>query len=105
MPPADAYVLKSVLHDWNDAECVCILANIRRAVARGGRVFAADFVVPDPEEPHFSKLFDIHMICWSTGRERTAAEYAALMAAAGWHLDATHRLPNAFLSVVAGTAT
>ena len=104
VPPADAYVLKSILHDWNDAECVRILANMRRAVARAGRVFAADFVVPGPEEPHFSKLFDIHMICWGTGRERTAAEYAELMAAAGWRYDATHRVPDAFLSVVAGTA-
>jgi hypothetical protein len=104
VPPADAYVLKSVLHDWNDSECVRILANMRRAVARAGRVFAADFVVPGPKEPHFSKLFDIHMICWGTGRERTPAEYTELMAAAGWRYDATHRVPDAFLSVVAGTA-
>jgi hypothetical protein len=105
VPPADAYVLKSVLHDWNDVECVRILANMRQAVARAGRVFAADFVVPGPKEPHFSKLFDIHMMCWGTGRERTAAQYAELMAAAGWRYDATHRVPDAFLSVVAGTAT
>jgi len=84
VPPADAYVLKSVLHDWSDDECMRILANLRRAVVGAGRVFAADFVVPGPEEPHFSKLFDIHMMLVGTGRERTAAEFAELMGAAGW---------------------
>jgi hypothetical protein len=41
-------------------------------------------VVPGPEEPHFSKLFDIHMMCWGTGRERTTAEYSALAERSGW---------------------
>ena len=104
VPPADAYVLKSVLHDWSDHECVRILANLRRAVVGAGRVFAADFVVPGPEEPHFSKLFDIHMMLMVTGRERTAAELAELLAAAGWRYDAWLRVPNAFHSVIAATA-
>jgi O-methyltransferase domain/Dimerisation domain len=104
VPGADAYVLKSVLHDWNDDECVRILAGLRRAVVGTGRVFVADFIVPGPEEPHFSKLFDIHMMVVLTGRERTAVEFAELLAAAGWHYDAWHRVPNAFHSVIAGTA-
>ena len=104
VPPADAYVLKSVLHNWSDNECVRILANLRRAVIRAGRMFAADFVVPGPEEPHFSKLFDLHMMLTVTGRERTAAEFAELLAAAGWRYDAWHRVPNAFQSVIAATA-
>ena len=104
VPGADAYVLKSVLHDWSDDECVRILANLRRAVIGTGRLFVADFVVPGPEEPHFSKLFDIHMMLVLTGRERTAAEFADLMAGAGWRYDAWHRVPNAFQSVIAATA-
>ena len=104
VPPADAYVLKSVLHNWSDNECVRILANLRRAVIRAGRMFAADFVVPGPEESHFSKLFDLHMMLTVTGRERTAAEFAELLAAAGWRYDAWHRVPNAFQSVIAATA-
>lgn len=103
-PPADAYILKSVLHDWSDDECVRILANLRRAVVGAGRVFVVDFIVPGPEEPHFSKLFDIHMMLVLTGRERTAAEFAELMARAGWRYDAWHRVPNAFQSVIAATA-
>jgi len=104
VPPADAYVLKSVLHNWSDDECVRILANLRRAVIRAGRMFAADFVVPGPEESHFSKLFDLHMMLTVTGRERTAAEFAELLAAAGWRYDAWHRVLNAFQSLIAANA-
>ncbi|MGH7053378.1 MAG: methyltransferase [Stellaceae bacterium] len=104
VPAADAYTLKLVLHDWSDAECVCILANARRAVANAGRIFIAELVVPGPDEPHFSKLFDIHMMCALTGRERTAAEYAELLVAAGWRYDRTLRAPGALQSVIAATA-
>jgi hypothetical protein len=44
------------------------------------------------------------MICTTTGRERTAAEHAELLAAAGWHYDATYRAPNGPIGVVAATA-
>jgi hypothetical protein len=63
VPSADAYVLKMILHDWNDEECVDILSNIRRASPATGQLFIAEFVVPGPTEPHFAKLFDIHMMC------------------------------------------
>jgi hypothetical protein len=104
VPPADAYVLKSILHDWSDTECIGILTTMRKATAGTGRVFIADFIVPGPDEPHFAKLFDIHMMCWGTGRERTAAEYSKLMTSSGWQYDTTYRIPDAFLSVVAGSA-
>ncbi|HVE36715.1 MAG TPA: methyltransferase [Nitrososphaeraceae archaeon] len=41
-------------------------------------------MVPRPEKPHFSKLFDIHMMCVATGKERTTKEYADLLKMAGW---------------------
>lgn len=84
VPPADAYVLKHILHDWSDAECVRILENVHRASPPRARVFVAEFVVPGPETPHFSKLFDVHMLCATTGQERTEREYAALFDRAGW---------------------
>jgi hypothetical protein len=104
VPPADAYFMKSILHDWSDEECRQILVVARKAVVGSGRLFVADFIVPGPDQPDFSKLFDIHMICWGTGRERTAAEYADLMASTGWRYDATYRAQGAFLGVVAATA-
>jgi hypothetical protein len=57
---------------------------IRIACKENGRVFIIEHVVPGPAEPHFSKLFDIQMMCWGTGRERTEDEYAELLQAAGW---------------------
>lgn len=84
VPGADAYILKHILHDWNDAECVQILSNMHKAAPLNAGAFVAEFVVPGPETPHFSKLFDTHMMCVTTGRERTEDEYAALFDKAGW---------------------
>lgn len=71
VPPADAYMMKMILHDWNDEECVQILRNVAQAGRPGARMFIIEHVVPDPDTAHFAKLFDIHMMCWGTGRERT----------------------------------
>ncbi len=89
VPEADGYILKHILHDWNDDECVRILANIHTAAPPEARVFVAEYVVPGPETPHFSKLFDIHMMCGCTGRERTEREYGELFERAGWRHAAT----------------
>jgi hypothetical protein len=102
VPSADAYVLKMILHDWNDEECVDILSNIRRASPATGQLFIAEFVVPGPTEPHFAKLFDIHMMCGNSGRERTPSEYANLLAAAGWRYTGTRHPSEGLMSVVVG---
>lgn len=104
VPAADAYTLKLILHDWSDEECVGILGNMRRAATGARRLFIIEHVVPGPELSHFAKLFDIHMMCWGTGRERTAAEYAALLHGAGWRHDGTLQACGALQSVIAGTA-
>jgi len=83
-PEADAYIMKMILHDWSDDECVAILSKIHSRSNNEGTVFIAEHMVPGPEKPHFSKLFDIHMMCVATGRERTAEEYADLSKKAGW---------------------
>lgn len=103
-PTADAYLLKNILHDWDDQECVGILTSVRRASAEGARLFAIEHVVPGPEEPHFSKLFDIHMMCALTGRERTAEEHAVLLAAGGWRYEGLRQAPGALQTVIVGTA-
>lgn len=89
VPRADAYIMKMILHDWSDDECVKILSNIYRRVSNGGTVFIAEHMVPGPEKPHFSKLFDIHMMCVASGRERTAEEYGDLLKRAGWKYTKT----------------
>lgn len=96
IPSADAYMMKMILHDWNDEECIRILGNIAESAPAGGRIFIVEHIIPDPDTPHFAKLFDIHMMCWGTGRERTGEEYAALLEKAGWKYVNTW-YPNAGL--------
>jgi hypothetical protein len=100
VPTADAYLLKNILHDWSDAECEQILTNMYRAAPTHARAFVAEFVVPGPDTPHFAKLFDIHMMCVLTGRERTEEEYAALFHAAGWDYVRTRYPASRLLGVI-----
>jgi hypothetical protein len=78
----DAYIMKYILHDWNDEECVKILANCRVAMNPKGRVLVVDNVIPPGNDPHWGKLLDIQMLIIG-GRERTKKEFAALLAKAG----------------------
>ena len=102
VPPADAYMMKGVIHDWNDEECMQILSNAHQAAPRNGRVFIMEFVVPGPDTPHFSKLFDIHMLVMLTGRERTTEEYARLLEGAGWKYRQTWYPASKMLGIVEG---
>ena len=102
VPRADAYMMKRVIHDWSDDECIQILSNIHRAAPQNGRVLIMEAVVPGPDTPHFSKLFDIHMIIVLTGRERTTEQYAGLMVAAGWKYLQTWYPSSRMLGVVEG---
>lgn len=84
VPKADAYIMKMILHDWSDDECVTILSKIYHRCIEEGTIFIAEHMVPGPEKSHFAKLFDIHMMCVTSGRERTAEEYADLLKRSGW---------------------
>jgi hypothetical protein len=102
VPRSDAYMMKMILHDWNDEECVKILSNIQKASPAGGRVLIVEHVVPGPETPHFAKLFDVHMMCALTGRERTEKEYAGLLEKAGLQYVQTHYPPSKAIGIVEG---
>ena len=96
MPPgADCYILTNVLHDWDDAKSVEILARCRRAMARAGRVLIVERLIPgDASQAVPTLLSDINMLVLSGGRERTNAEFGELLAAAGLRLGAVR--PVAF---------
>ena len=83
VPSADAYIMKMILHDWSDEECIKILSNIHRSSPEHARLFIAEHLIPGPNIPHFSKLFDIHMMCAASGRERTVNEYSSLLEGSG----------------------
>ncbi|MDI2031416.1 methyltransferase [Saccharopolyspora sp. TS4A08] len=80
---ADAYLLSRILHDWDDETCSRVLGSCARAMTRGSRLLVVEKVLPDDDEPHLGKRLDLIMAALTHGRERTAAEYAELLAAAG----------------------
>jgi hypothetical protein len=84
VPTADGYLLKWILHDWSDEECVQLLSTIHDAAPPDGRLFVIEAVVPGPDQPHFAKRLDMTMLVHMDGRERTEAEYRELLDAAGW---------------------
>lgn len=100
VPSSDAYFMKMILHDWDDKECLKVLSNIQKSSAAEARLFIIEHIVPGPETPHFSKLFDIHMLCVLTGRERTEEEYLALLKQAGFNHVRTHFPSSRVMGVI-----
>lgn len=84
---ADIYVLKAVLHDWSDEQCGTILRNCRRAMAPDARLLVIESVVDSGNAAAYAKTLDVLMMGLVQGRERTEAEFAALLGAAGLRLD------------------
>ena len=103
-PGADAYLLKHIIHDWDDDRALAILANCRKALKRDGRVLVVDMVIPPPGEPHFGKLLDLEMMAMTQhGKERTREEFDVLFRSANLRL--TRIVPtDAPVSVVEGVA-
>jgi predicted transcriptional regulator len=102
VPSSDLYMMKMILHDWNDDECIRILSNIHKSAHDRSRVFIIEHIVPDATTPHFSKLFDIHMMCATTGRERTIEEYQSILTQSGWKHVQTHYPKSKMIGVIEG---
>lgn len=103
---ADAYLVKAVLHDWDDERAVAILRNCRKAMATDGRVLIVERVIPEWITPEASEvvMVDLYMLVFPGGRERTEPEYRDLLAAAGFTLSAiTDPLPPISARIIEGT--
>lgn len=99
----DAYVLKFIVHDWDDGDAVRILGVCRRAMAPGAEVLVIERIVGRGPDALRSTLSDLNMLVGPGGRERTLDEYATLFEAAGLRLDRV--MPTASgLSVMVGAA-
>lgn len=83
VPAADVYLLKHILHDWDDAACVKVLKNVRAGMGAGARVLVIEMIVPERPEPGPAAWMDLNMMVMLGGRERTASEYQQLFARAG----------------------
>lgn len=87
VPAGDVYVIKKVIHDWDDAPAATILRNCRKAMPPNGKVLVAETLVPPGDEPNQIKGIDVVMLAVTGGHERTQAQYAGLFDAAGLHLE------------------
>lgn len=83
---ADLHVLKFILHDWTDEECVRILNKCREALAREGRLVIVEMLVPEPTRPDFVMLMDLNMLVVTGGRERTERQFSEVLIRAGFRL-------------------
>jgi hypothetical protein len=83
---ADAYIMKWIIHDWDDDRSITILKNIRREIAANGKLLIVETVVPPGNAPDFSKLLDLNMLVMTGGCERTEAQFSALLSNAGFRL-------------------
>jgi hypothetical protein len=84
----DAYIMKHIIHDWDDEKSLVILKNIRTALEGkpNGRVILLETVLQPGTQPDLGKLIDLEMLLLPGGKERTAEEFAALFSRAGFEL-------------------
>lgn len=92
---------KHIIHDWSDEDCLTILSHCRAGITAGGKVLIVEMVILERNVPAVSKSFDLGMLLFLTGRERTEAEYRALLERAGFELTRIVPTPSAY-SVIEG---
>jgi multifunctional cyclase/dehydratase/O-methyltransferase len=90
----DRYVLQAIMHDWDDERCRRILGHIRGAMAPDGRVLVMDQRLEPEARDDVAKAVDVLMLALADGgRERTQAEWEALVASAGFRIERQVQLP------------
>ena len=103
-PGGDVYLLKHVLHEWSDDECVKILRNVREAMSHDGRVIVVEMLIVDDGPPSVAPLLDLDMLVMHAGKERTAKEYGALFASARLKLTNVVSTPSVYIVLEARAA-
>jgi hypothetical protein len=99
VPAADLYLLKTILHDWDDDQAIAILRNCRSAAAGGGRALVVETVIGEIGQPDLATLSDMGMLCVTGGVERDLAEFDALFAASGWQRGETYPVGGGYYSL------
>jgi hypothetical protein len=100
----DAYVLKNIIHDWDDDPCVRILRNVRSAAGAGATLLLVEAVVPRDDSGPIVKLTDMEMLLINNGRERTADEYRRLLEQAGFQMTRVVETASRFSVIEASAA-
>ncbi len=83
---ADAYMMKHIIHDWDDEYCKKILQNVRKVIGKNGKLLILEMVVPEGNQPNPAKVLDIQMLLTAGGKERTEDEFRKLLHNAGFSL-------------------
>jgi hypothetical protein len=95
----DAYILKNIIHDWDDERSATILKNCRNAISAGGKLLLVERVMPariDASAGHQRwTMLDMHMLVMLGGRERTEEEFRSLLATVNFELRRTLLLQGA----------
>ncbi len=103
-PGADVYVLKHVLHNWDDTRAGALLARCKRALHSGGRVLVIETILTPGAHADLACLLDLEMHVLTRGRERQKPELRRLLGAAGLRLERAVRLSAASHLLVAAVA-
>jgi hypothetical protein len=83
----DIYLLKHILHDWDDTRCLAILETVKKAMKPTSKALIVEFVLPEDATPSPAHLIDLNMLVLLDGRERTPTQYGALFEKAGLRLS------------------
>jgi hypothetical protein len=104
VPPADIFLVKHILHDWDDESCLRLLSVVRRAMNPGARVYVVEMVMEPGTPSSAAALMDMAMLFASTGSERDMAQYESLLTSAGLRQTAVHELRHPYRLIEAVAA-
>lgn len=102
VPSFEVYVMKWVLHDWNDDDSITILGNIRKAIKGGpkSRLIVMEAILTNGRASRISRYADINMMMTAKGQERTEAQWRGLAACSGWAVREIYTLRNAWFKAI-----
>jgi len=95
-PGCSTYMMKNVIHDWDDDQAMAILANCRRVVPADGALLLVEWALPEGNLDSQGKLYDVVMLVNTGGKERTMEEYRQLLARAGFRINEVIRTSSDF---------
>jgi ubiquinone/menaquinone biosynthesis C-methylase UbiE len=99
----DLYLLKNILHNWNDEDSAKILQNIRKVLPPNGRLLIIEMIVGYDNNSSWAKMMDLYMMIGLNGRERTREEYQALLEKAGYKNESIKRTVSPLSIIVAAS--
>jgi ubiquinone/menaquinone biosynthesis C-methylase UbiE len=103
---ADAYILKFIIHDWDDEQSLAILKNCRKAMKQASKILLLERVMPEKMQAtpanQLIAMADMNMLAMPGGQERTGEEYRSLMARAGLSITRILAIPGQDIGVIEG---